>query len=105
MIRKLTLLILWKTKIRYAKKQQSCVTEFTTWLEMAPRNETREINTMQTEELDNDIGLFLLSIRKADVEQYEPDTQTSYHRGIDGYLREKRTHSRVVSKTKNCKSL
>ena len=57
---------------------------------MAPRNETREINTMQTEELDNYIGLFLLSIRKADGEQYEPDTLTSYHRCIDGYLRDKK---------------
>jgi hypothetical protein len=39
-------------------------------------------------ELDNLIGKFLLSIRKVDGEEYEPDTITSFHHGIERYLRE-----------------
>ena len=53
---------------------------------MPPRYETKDINMTQADELDNYIGLCLLSIRKADGEQYEPDTLTSYHRAIDRYL-------------------
>ena len=43
---------------------------------------------MNPTELDNLIGKYILSIRKADGEEYEPDTLTSYHRGIERYLQE-----------------
>ena len=72
------------------RKTVTVMRQFTNWLAMSPRNETREINTIQADELDNYIGSFLLSIRKSDGEQYEPDTLTSYHRGIDRHLRDKK---------------
>ncbi|XP_062619802.1 uncharacterized protein KIAA1958 homolog [Saccostrea cucullata] len=72
------------------RKTQSAVKQFTTWLQLSPRNETREINRIPTSELDNFIGSFLLSIWKADGSEYEPDTLTSYHRSIDRYLKEKK---------------
>ena len=43
---------------------------------------------MNPTELNNLIGKFLLSIRKVDGEEYEPDTITSFHHGIERYLRE-----------------
>ena len=58
------------------RKTVTVMRQFTNWLAMSPRNETREINTIQADELDNYIGSFLLSIRKSDGEQYEPDTLT-----------------------------
>ncbi|XP_056000117.1 uncharacterized protein KIAA1958-like [Ostrea edulis] len=70
------------------RKTESAMKQFTTWLKQEPRNETREVNKMNPSELDNYIGSFLLSIRKADGSDYEPDTLTSYHRSIDRYLRE-----------------
>ena len=81
------------------RKTVTVMRQFTNWLEMPPRKETREINTIQADELDNYIGSFLLSIRKANGEQYEPDTVTSYHRGIDRYLRDRKyPFSLVVDK-------
>ena len=62
------------------RKTQSAVKQFTTWLQMSPRFETREINKIPPGELNNFVGSFLLSIRKADGSEYEPDTLTSYHR-------------------------
>lgn len=44
---------------------------------------------MQPGKLDNYLGSFLLSIRKADGSHHEPDTLTSYNRSIDRFLREK----------------
>ena len=76
--------------INTVRKTATVMRQFITLSEMVPRNETREINTMQAEELDNYIEPFLLSIRKTDGEQYEPDTLTFYHRGIDRYLRDKK---------------
>ena len=71
-------------------KTQSAVKQSTTWLQMIPRFETREINKIPPGELDNFVGSFLLSIRKADGSEYEPDTLTSYHRSIDRFLKEKK---------------
>lgn len=73
-----------------AKKTATTTRQFRKWLEKAPRYEGREIETIEPYELDNYIGSFLLSMRKADGSEYEPDTLTSYHRGIDRYLKEKK---------------
>ena len=81
------------------RKTVTVMRQITNWLEMPPRKETREINKIQANELDNYIGSFLLSIRKANREQYEPHTLTSYHRGIDRYLRDRKyPFSLVVDK-------
>ncbi|KAH3806136.1 hypothetical protein DPMN_134451 [Dreissena polymorpha] len=61
---------------------------FQRWLSEPPRNETRSVCDIMTTELDNYIGSFLLSIRKADGSEYEPDTLTSYHRGNDRFVKE-----------------
>ena len=81
------------------RKTVTVMRQITNWLEMPPRKETREINKIQANELDNYIGSFLPSIRKANGEQYEHDTLTSYHRGIDRYLRDRKyPFSLVVDK-------
>ncbi|XP_053380345.1 uncharacterized protein KIAA1958-like [Mercenaria mercenaria] len=71
------------------KKTETAVRQFQRWLSSDPRYITAEISDIPVEVLDNYIGSFLLSIRKADGSEYEPDTLTSYHRGIDRYLRDK----------------
>ena len=68
------------------RKTVTVMRQFNNWLEMPPCKETREINRIQSDELENYIGSFLLSIRKANGEQNKPDTLASYHRGIDRYL-------------------
>lgn len=65
------------------KKTESCHRQFQRWLSQPPRNETRDIWIIPPTELDNYVGSFLLSIRKSDGSEYEPDSLTSYHRGID----------------------
>ena len=76
-----------KNKNTVRKTEQS-IRLFKTWLENEPRYDTREPWQIPASELDNYIGSFILSIRKSDGEEYEPDTLTSYHRGIDRSLRE-----------------
>ncbi|OOY79204.1 hypothetical protein BOW12_12810, partial [Solemya velum gill symbiont] len=56
-----------------------------------------EIEKMGPTELDSLIGTFLLSIRKSDGDEYEPDTLTAYHRGIDRYLREKNYNFSLIN--------
>ncbi|XP_053381922.1 uncharacterized protein KIAA1958-like [Mercenaria mercenaria] len=74
--------------INTLKKNESAVRQFQRWLSSEPRHVTVELTEIPVERLDDYIGSFLLSIRKADGSNYEPDTLTSYHRGIDRYLRE-----------------
>lgn len=82
-----------------ARKTYSVKNQFKLWLQQGPRFESREINTIEPYELDNYIGSFLLSIRKANGSEYEPDTLTSYHRGIERFLREKQyPYSLVTSR-------
>ena len=72
------------------RKTQSALKQFTTWLQMSPRFETREMNKIPSGELDNFVGSFLLSIRKADGSENEPDTLISHHSSIDRFLKEKK---------------
>ena len=65
------------------KKTQSSVKQFQRWLAEPPRNDNRQLWKIMPAELDNLIGLFLLSIRKADGAEHETDSLTSYHRGLD----------------------
>jgi hypothetical protein len=65
------------------KKTESSMKVFQRWLAEPPHLETRPFWQLQAAELDPLIGSFLLSIRKADGSEYEPDTLTSYHRSID----------------------
>lgn len=64
-----------------AKKDNLCARQFHRWLSEA--GDTRRMWDIPPADLDKLIGSFLLSIRKADGEEYEPDTLTSYHRGIE----------------------
>ncbi|KAL5007131.1 hypothetical protein ScPMuIL_015937 [Solemya velum] len=62
--------------------------KFVGWLNKAPRRESRDILSIPVVELDTYIGAFLLSLRKKDGTDYEPDTITSFHRGVDRYPRD-----------------
>ncbi|KAJ8310274.1 hypothetical protein KUTeg_012139 [Tegillarca granosa] len=63
---------------------------------LGSKNENSPVENLNAIELDNHIGSFLLSIRKTDGSEYEPDTLTSYHRGIDRYLKEKKSSYRIM---------
>ena len=65
------------------KKTESAMKVFQRWPAEPPQLETQPIIQLQATELDPLIVSFLLSIRKADGSEYEPDTLTSYHRSID----------------------
>ena len=70
------------------RKTESTIKHFSQWLKSQPRYENRNILEIEAEKLDNYVGSFLLSIRKNDGTDYEPDTLTSYHRSIARYLKE-----------------
>ena len=70
------------------RKTQQCSTKLAIWLK-ENKNETRDIVVIPPIELDIYIGTFCMSIVKPNGDQYEPDSMTSFHRGIDRYLREK----------------
>lgn len=63
-------------------KTEQIVRRFQDWLE-SEQKETHNIDTMEPKRLNNYLANFLLNIRKANGEEYEPDTLTSYHRGIE----------------------
>ena len=70
------------------RKTQSDASRFIEWLKEYPRSETRPVQTLEPEILDNYIGQYLLSVKRKDGTDYEPDTLTSIHRSIDRYLKE-----------------
>ena len=70
------------------RKTQNDALRFTQWLKDHPRSETRPVHTLEPEILDNYVGQYLLSVKRKDGTDYEPDTLTSIHRSIDRYLKE-----------------
>ena len=71
------------------RKTKTVMNSFNTFVSQTLNKEkTFKFELLNPTKLDNLIGQFLLSIRKADGEEYEPDTLTSYRRGIERYLRE-----------------
>ncbi|KAJ8311625.1 hypothetical protein KUTeg_010980 [Tegillarca granosa] len=76
------------------RKTESVIKTFRAFL--SSKNENSPVENLNAIELDNHIGSFLLSIRKTDGSEYEPDTLTSYHRGIDRYLKEKKSSYRIM---------
>ena len=68
------------------KKTDQCVSRFRNWL-----RDTHEITTqlefIPADDLDTYLGAWLLAIRKQDGSDYEPDSLTSFHRGIARFLK------------------
>ncbi|XP_070560203.1 uncharacterized protein KIAA1958-like [Ptychodera flava] len=52
------------------------------------QTETRPVHEIPPVELDGYLGSFFAGVRQKDGAEYEPDTLTSYQRGIDRYLSE-----------------
>lgn len=73
---------------RTVTKTAQDVRKFKTFLEAEPYKETRKLTDIPPNELDNYLCHFLLEIRKADGQNYEPDSLTSFRNSIDRYLRE-----------------
>ncbi|XP_069109437.1 uncharacterized protein KIAA1958-like [Argopecten irradians] len=80
--------IMSKRNENTVKKTEGCIKRFKDWIQAPPRSDPREVLQILPFELDTYIGGFLLSLQKNDGSNYEPDTLTSFHRGIDRYLRE-----------------
>ena len=70
------------------RKNENVMNSFNKFASQTLRKENVQIELLNQTELDNLIGKFLLSIQKAEGGEYEPDTLTSYHRGIERYLGE-----------------
>ena len=70
------------------RKTKTVMNSFNKFVSQTLNKENVQTELLNPTELNNLIGKFLLSIRKVDGEEYEPDTITSYHRGIERYLRE-----------------
>lgn len=70
------------------RKTIQVMNSFSTWLS-DKQNGSRNIEEIDGVTLNNYIGNYLLGLRKKDGSFYEPDTLTSYHRGIERYLRDK----------------
>ena len=95
------------------RKTQSDVKLFTDWLVDA-KKERRSLDIIPVAELDKNLAMFMLSIKKSNGESYEPDSMISKFNSIGRYLREKRridlnrdvvfSHSRDVL-SKKCKQL
>ena len=69
------------------KKTDSCVKRFKSWL-LTQKNIIIDPVEIPPGELDTLIGEWLLSLKKATGGDYEPDSLTSFHRGIARYLRD-----------------
>ncbi|XP_033730156.1 uncharacterized protein KIAA1958-like [Pecten maximus] len=80
--------IMSKRNENTVKKTEGCIKRFQECIQSPPRYDSRDILQILPFELDIYIGGFLLSLQKNDGSNYEPDTLTSFHRGIDRYLRE-----------------
>ena len=51
--------------------------------------QVRDVLSIPAEDLDTHLCDFLRTLKKADGTEYEPDTLTSYHRGIDRALQDR----------------
>ena len=69
------------------RKTNNIFTKFVEWLRKE-KNETCHPIEMSSTQLDCYVGSFILSIRKDDGAEYEPDSLTSYHRAINRKLEE-----------------
>ncbi len=71
-----------------AKKTASCINRFSAWL-LAEKNVAIDPVLLPPEELDTYLGEWISSLKKSDSSDYEPDSITSFHRGVARYLKDK----------------
>ena len=76
-----------KTNKNTMRKMDQCVRRFREFLVESLRRETRDIGDILAKELNVLIGEFLIDLKKTDGSEYEPDSLTSFHRGIARYLK------------------
>ena len=73
---------------RTVKKTNSDVSKFVKFIQEPPRLEKRSLTEIPPAELDNYLCHFILEIRKADGQQYEPDSLPSFRNSIERHLRQ-----------------
>ena len=59
------------------------------FLQSIDRSQADEFYLLPPEILDQHLAKFYVGVRQSDDSEYEPDTLTSYQRGIDRFLSEK----------------
>lgn len=64
------------------KKTNQIVRKFCEWLENE-NNERTPLNEIDPHKLNNYVGNYLLEVKKMDGGEFEPDTLTGIHRGIE----------------------
>ena len=84
------------------RKTKAVINTFIKFVSQTLNKENVQFELLNPTELDNLVGKFLFSIRKADDDEYEPDTPISYHSGIESYLRE-HSYKTALTKISNLK--
>ncbi|XP_070567248.1 uncharacterized protein KIAA1958-like [Ptychodera flava] len=82
-------LLVFRENKNTVKNTSTAGTQFTEYVRFADPLETRPIEDMPANDLDDYLSSFFLSTRQKDGCEYEPDTLTDYQKGIDRYLQEK----------------
>ena len=71
-------------KLKIKKSNLQVMNRFRKWLADS-HQEVRLTENMEPPQLNHYIGLFLLSLKRLDRNDMEPDSIISYHRAIDRY--------------------
>ena len=58
------------------KKTELCVKRYREWLVESPRHECRDLKDIPPARMNMYIGNFLMTLRKTNGDEYEPDTIT-----------------------------
>ena len=69
-------------------KTENYVKRFRQWLMQPPRNEKRQLIDIPPGVMDRYVGGYLMEVKKVNDEDYEPDSLTSIHRGLNRKLEE-----------------
>ena len=69
-------------------KTENYVKRFRQWLMQPPRNEKRQLIAIPSGVMDRYVGGYLMEVKKINDDDYEPDSLTSIHRGINRKLEE-----------------
>ncbi|XP_070550675.1 uncharacterized protein KIAA1958-like [Ptychodera flava] len=81
-------LITEQRKKNTVQSTNCAVNQFNKWMRTMRPSETRPISEIPPDVLDCYLGSFYAGVRQKDGSEYEPDSLTTYQRGIDRFLGE-----------------
>ena len=69
------------------RKIRSAVNRFQTWIDENEKERSKPIEDYEPRELNHKLGAFIMTLKKKDGTEYEPDTVASYVRSINSHLK------------------